>query len=202
MPGPDAQAAGEIRAALERLQSWPEIARSPQLSRLLGYIVDRTLAGGAEAWMVAEQLARDDVPVVLDPLVNLPNRFETLGATDQNAARLHAAGVRIAFATGDSHNARNLRQAAGNAVARGLPWDAALAAVTANGPRFFGVDDGGTIAAGRVADLVIWDGDPFEVTSHPTQVFINGVAVPMRSRHTELRDRYLLRERTLPHAYN
>lgn len=159
------------------------------------------ISGGAEAWLVADQLARDDVPVVLDPLVNLPNRFETLAATGENAARLHAAGVRIAFATGDSHNARNLRQSAGNAVARGLPWDAALAAVTVNGPRLFGVDTGGTIEAGRVADLVVWDGDPLEVSSFPDVVLINGQSVPMRSRQTELRDRYLPRNDGVRPAY-
>lgn len=159
------------------------------------------ISGGAEAWMVADQLVAAGVPVVLDPLVNLPGSFEMLGATGENAARLHAAGVRIAFATGDTHNARNLRQSAGNAVARGLPWDAALAAVTVNAPRIFGIDSFGTIAAGAAADIVVWDGDPLEVTSYPDAVFINGERIPMRSRQTELRDRYLPRERTLPHAY-
>lgn len=163
--------------------------------------LELVISGGAEAWMVAAQLAAEDVPVVLDPLLNLPNSFEMLGATGENAARLHAAGVRIAFATGNSHNARNLRQSAGNAVARGLPWDAALAAVTVNAPRMFGIDTAGTLEAGQVADLVIWDGDPLEVTSHPDAVFINGEPVPMRSRQTELRDRYLPRGRRLPHAY-
>jgi imidazolonepropionase-like amidohydrolase len=157
--------------------------------------------GGAEAWMVADRLVAADVPVIVDPLANLPGSFETLASTDRNAALLHEAGVRIAFATSDSHNARNLRQSAGNAVARGLPWDAAMAAVTTNAPRIFGVDDSGTVEAGAVADLVIWDADPFELNSYPQAVFIGGTQVPMTSRHTELRDRYLPRERTLPHAY-
>lgn len=157
--------------------------------------------GGAEAWMVADQLYEAEVPVILDPLVNLPGRFESLHATDANAARLHAAGVTIAFATADSHNARNLRQSAGNSVARGLPWEAAMAAVTVNAASIFGLQDVGTIESGKVADLVIWDGDPLEVMSYPEAVFVAGQQVPMTSRHTELRDRYLPRERTLPHAY-
>lgn len=158
--------------------------------------------GGAEAWVVADQLAAEGVPVILDPLVNLPGNFESLAATGENAARLHAAGVTVAFATGATHNARNLRQSAGNAVARGLPWDAALAAVTVNASAILGLDDAGTIAAGKAADLVIWDADPLELSSHPEAVFIGGHQVPMTSRHTELRDRYLPRERTLPHAYD
>lgn len=157
--------------------------------------------GGAEAWVVADQLAAADVAVIVDPLTNLPGSFDMLAATDENAARLHAAGVTVVFATADSHNARNLRQSAGNAVARGLPWDAALAAVTVNAARMLGLDDVGTIAAGQVADLVIWDADPFELSSWPEAVIISGVEVPMTSRQTELRDRYLPRARNLPHAY-
>lgn len=157
--------------------------------------------GGAEAWVVADQLAAADVAVIVDPLTNLPGSFDMLAATDENAARLHAAGVTVVFATADSHNARNLRQSAGNAVARGLPWDAALASVTVNAARVLGVDNVGTVAVGQVADLVIWDADPFELSSWPEAVFIGGVQVPMTSRQTELRDRYLPRTRSLPHAY-
>lgn len=166
------------------------------------YGIRVVISGGAEAWLVADALVDAQVPVVLDPLDNLPNRFESLAATSENAARLHAAGVTFAFATSDSHNARNLRQSAGNAVARGLPWDAALAAVTVSGPRMFGIADSGTLAAGQAADVVIWDGDPLEVTTYPVAVLINGREVPMRSRQTELRDRYLPKDRELPHAYD
>lgn len=149
------------------------------------------VAGGAEAWMEADRLAAAQVPVILDPLENLPDRFESLGATLENAARLHAAGVTVAFATGESHNARNMRQAAGNAVAYGLPWDAALAAMTVNPARIFGLEGAtGSLQAGKDADLVIWDGDPLEVTSAAERVFIRGRDIPMVSRHTLLRDRY------------
>ena len=149
------------------------------------------VAGGAEAWMEADRLAAAQVPVILDPLENLPDHFESLGATLENAARLHAAGVTVAFATGESHNARNMRQAAGNAVAHGLPWDAALAAMTVNPARIFGLEAAtGTLQAGKDADLVVWDGDPLEVTSAAERVFIRGRDIPMVSRHTLLRDRY------------
>jgi imidazolonepropionase-like amidohydrolase len=149
------------------------------------------VAGGAEAWMEADRLAAAQVPVILDPLENLPDHFESLGATLENAARLHAAGVTVAFATGESHNARNMRQAAGNAVAYGLPWDAALAAMTLNPARIFGLEGAtGSLQAGKDADLVVWDGDPLEVTSAAERVFIRGRDIPMVSRHTLLRDRY------------
>ena len=119
------------------------------------------LAGAAEGWMVADELAAAGVPVLLQPLANLPASFETLGATLANAARLDAAGVPVAFMSGDSHNARNLRQDAGNAVAWGMPWDAALAAMTTVPASIWGLDGVyGRIEPGYEADLVIWEPSP------------------------------------------
>ncbi len=150
------------------------------------------VSGGAEAWRVADALAAAGVPVLLDPLENLPARFETLGATLQNAARLHAAGVLIAFATGNTHNARNLTQAAGNAVANGLPWDEALKALMLNPAKIYGIADRvGTLEAGRAADVVVWSGDPLELSTFAEHVVIAGRAMPMESRQTLLRDRYM-----------
>jgi len=155
-----------------------------------------TVSGGAEAWMVAADLAAARVPVILDPLTDLPAAFESLGATLQNAARLARAGVVIAFETGDSHNARNLTQLAGNAVAAGLPYEDALKAISANPARICGMGDRlGTIEAGKDADVVMWSGDPLELTSAAEAVFVRGVRVPMVSRQTLLRDRYLAFER-------
>ncbi|MGH8482360.1 MAG: amidohydrolase family protein [Nevskiaceae bacterium] len=153
--------------------------------------------GGGEAHLVAPELAARKVPVILDPTWNLPARFEALAAADDAAARLQRAGVLIAFMQdGDTfQNARNLRQLAGNAVARGLPWDAALAAITLNPARIFGAGaELGSLEAGKLADVVIWDGDPLELQSYPVQVLIDGSAVPAESRQTQLRDRYLRRK--------
>lgn len=150
------------------------------------------IVGGAEAWVVAADLARQKVPVLLNALDNLPASFDELGARLDNAALLHRAGVRIAFTTfGDSPNARKVRQLAGNAVAHGLPWDAALAALTVNPAQIFGQRDRGRIAEGQVADVVLWSGDPLEVNAVADQVWIAGRAMEMRSRQSELRDRYL-----------
>jgi hypothetical protein len=151
------------------------------------------ILGGAQAWQVAALLAEARVPVVLDPLVDLPDSFDQLGASLENAARLHKAGVRIAFTNlnDSTHNARKVRQAAGVAVANGLPWDAALAALTAGPAEIFGLGaEYGRVAPGFVADLVLWSGDPLEVTTVAEQVWIDGRAQSMRSRQTELRDRY------------
>ncbi|MDQ2070648.1 amidohydrolase family protein [Natronospira bacteriovora] len=167
------------------------------------YDLRLVISGGAEAWKVADELAAMNVPVLIDPLQNLPGRFESLASTLENAARLHEAGVRFAFATGDSHNARNITQAAGNAVAHGLPHDAALAAIMAVPADIWGIGDRvGRLEPGLEADVVVWDGDPLEVTSYPDHVIIKGREMSMETRHTRLRDRYMnLDDDTLPRAY-
>jgi imidazolonepropionase-like amidohydrolase len=112
----------------------------------------------------------------------------------ENAARLRAAGVAVSFAQqGDaSHNARKIRQLAGNAVANGLPWEDGLAGLTRVPAETFGVGDGlGSIVVGKRADLVLWSGDPLEVSAVAMQVWLDGRAITMRSRQTELRDRYM-----------
>ena len=163
------------------------------------------IVGGAEAWKLADQLAAAKVPVLMDPLQNLPGNFDQLGSRLDNAALLHRAGVPVVFSQGDSaaHHARKIRQVAGNAVANGMPWEAALAALTRVPADVFGVGDRvGRIDVGLAADLVLWDGDPLDVTTLAEQVWMGGVAMPMRSRQTELRDRYLRAPAVLPRAYS
>lgn len=148
------------------------------------------ILGGDEAWLVAKELARANVPVILNPLDDLPADYDRLASSLENAARLHNAGVRIAFSSGDTPQARLTRQLAGNAVAHGLPWDAALAAITSSPAEIFGLATRGRIAVGQVADLVLWNGDPLEVSTLADQVWIAGRPIDMKSRQTELRDRY------------
>ena len=161
------------------------------------------IAGGAEAWRVATEIKSADAVVLVDSLANLPGSFDSLASGLDTAARLHKAGVKVGFSQrGDAtHNARKQRQLAGNAVAHGLPWDAALAGLTAVPADAFGVSGRGRIAVGQAADLVLWSGDPLEVNTYAEQVWFNGVATRMRSRQTELRDRYLAPEGALPRAY-
>jgi imidazolonepropionase-like amidohydrolase len=157
--------------------------------------LDFAIHGGAEAWQAADELARAGIPVIVDPMANLPDRFERLSARLDNAALLHQAGVRIAIAPApgsvDAHQARLALQLAGNAVANGLPWDAAFAAVTRGPADIFGVGAQlGRLERNYIADVVIWDGDPLDVMSAPTAVFIEGEEQPLVSRQTRLRDRY------------
>ena len=102
----------------------------------------------------------------------------------------------------ESHNARRMRQLAGNAVANGLPHEVAMQAMTINAASIFGVaDQTGSIVPGKRGDLVIWSGDPLEVTSVAERVIIGGQVIPMESRQTKLRDRYLPVNPELPRAY-
>jgi imidazolonepropionase-like amidohydrolase len=159
------------------------------------------IKGGQEAWRVAPELAAAHIPVVLNPLDDLPESFDVVGATLENAARLNRAGVKIAFSLDDpqAHNIRKIRQTAGIAVVHGLPAEAGLAAMTSNPAEIFGVANrNGSIARGRAADLVLWSGDPLEVTTLAERVFIAGQSQPMQSRQTLLRDRYL--EKLRAHA--
>lgn len=169
------------------------------------YGLNIIVLGGSEGHLVAKELAAARIPVILNPLRNLPSQFEDLAATQANAARLQAAGVVIGFTDPPSgtHNLRLLPQLAGNAVANGLPYAAALAALTINPARMYGVADRyGSVEIGKAADLVIWDGDPLEVSSRPVAVYIDGRATSLTTRQTRLRDRYRdLSRGDLPHAY-
>lgn len=190
-----------------------DVDRAADIRQLLRWSarhkVNIAIMGGSEAWKLAPQLASADVPVFVNPLNNLPGDFDRIGATMKNAARLAAAGVAVGFSqNGDgSHNARKIRQLAGNAVAHGLPWEAGMAALTSVPARVFGVANNiGSIAVGKRADMVLWNGDPLEVNAVATHVWFDGKPIEMRSRQTELRDRYLQpqvpRERGgLPRAY-
>ncbi|MEL7296542.1 MAG: amidohydrolase family protein [Pseudomonadota bacterium] len=160
------------------------------------------LVGGAEAWKLADRLAASNTPVIISPLSNLPSGFDQLAASLSNARVLSEASVRVLIADGSSHNVRNLTQLAGNAVAHGLPWQDGLAAITSAPAEVLGLGDKfGKLAAGMVADVVVWDGDPLEVTSHPVAVFVEGERVANESRQSLLRDRYQSLDDTRPPAY-
>ena len=162
------------------------------------------ITGGAEAWKVAAELKAANATVFIHPLQNLPSGFDQLGSRMDNAAVLAKAGVRVAFLSPDAtHNSRKIRQAAGNAVANGLPWESGLAAITRVPAEALGVGDKvGRIEIGLNADLVLWDGDPLEVSTLANSVWMRGKAMPMRSRQTELRDRYLQAPGQMPRAYS
>ncbi len=160
------------------------------------------LVGADEGWLVAREIAAASVPVIATALGDLPESFESLAATQSNVGRMVAAGVTVALSGGDggtSVQPRLLPIDAGNLVAigripgaTGLTHAQALATITRAPADIFGVGAQlGSLAPGKIADVVIWSGDPLELASVPTAVFIAGVSQPMVSRQTELRDRYL-----------
>jgi imidazolonepropionase-like amidohydrolase len=155
--------------------------------------------GGAEAWMVAERLATARVPVIVGSLNNIPLSFAMLGARQENAGMLQHAGASVIINGGsDGFNARNVRFEAGVAVAFGMPWEAALRAVTLSPAEAFGVADRiGSLQAGREANVVVWSGDPFEPMTRAERVLVRGVEVQRPSRQDELMQRY----KALPPTY-
>ncbi len=162
--------------------------------------LNAVISGGQEAWIVREELAASGTPVVINALDNLPGSFDGLGARLDNATLLYEAGVTLIFTSGETHNARKLRQVAGNAVANGLPYEVAIAAMTSLPAEIFGGKPR-MIAPGLRADVVIWSGDPLDVTSAADQVVIDGKRDPMTSRQTELLKRYLPANAGLGRAY-
>ena len=155
------------------------------------------LAGAQEAWEVAGEIAAAGVPVLVEPLDNIPS-YDALGVRYENAAALARAGVKIVLLETNTHNSRDLRQQAGNAVSYGLPWDQALRAITLAPAEVFGVADRyGSIEVGKVANVVVWSGDPFEFSTGVEHVYIRGREIPLTSRQTELFERY----RHLPPSY-
>jgi imidazolonepropionase-like amidohydrolase len=162
------------------------------------------LEGVEEGWLVAAEIAKAGVPVIVDPQADLPDSFETLASRLDNAARLNAAGVKVAInGSRDFNNLRQERLNAGLAVANGLPYAAGLASVTLVPAKIWGQDGKiGSLEVGKLADVVVWNGDPLETTSWPLNVFVGGVEQPQDSRQTQLRDRYAATDQSgYPPAY-
>ena len=168
------------------------------------YGLDVIVIGAAEGWMVAEELKTAGIKVMIDPQENLPASFDMVGARLDNVVLLDNAGVDYAIMTRSAdltHNVRVLSQHAGNAVSAGLSWDKAFAAITATPARWFKTKSG-SLSAGSDASLVVWDGDPLQVTTGALSIYIDGKSQEMRSRQSALRDRYNpVNSNELPHKY-
>src|SRR6185503_12493264 len=168
------------------------------------YSIKLILTGAAEGWLVADKIAAARVPVLVGAMNNIPLSFNTLGSRQENAGQLRAAGVSVAMignaGGGDEEqfNIRNIRQEAGNAVAYGLPWAEALRAVTLAPAEIFGAADRvGSLQPGREANVVIWSGDPFELSTTPEHVYVRGREYTAPTRQDLLEQRY----KTLPPEY-
>jgi imidazolonepropionase-like amidohydrolase len=140
---------------------------------------------------VLDYVAKLKVPVIVGPIYENPKPDERYDAVYSLPAQLYKRGVKIAFASYDAHNVRNLPYAAGYASAFGLPYDEALKAITLNPAEIWGVADKlGSLDAGKTANVVVANGDPLDVATDVKQVYIEGRAVPMTNRQTRLRDQY------------
>lgn len=190
-------------------RSLPLFVRADRTSDILAtlrlareYNLRLVLVSATQGWMVADRIAAARVPVVLQPLADLPYSFEEIGARLDNAALLARAGVKVALSSFDTHNARNVRQSVGNAIAYGLPYADGLRSVTLTAAEMLGVQDRyGSLAPGKVANLVVWSGDPFELHTYAEHVFIRGLEVPDDDRQKALTERYRTLE-GLPPMYH
>ncbi|WP_324697621.1 amidohydrolase family protein [Novosphingobium sp. RL4] len=170
------------------------------------------LVGATEGWLVAGAIAAAKVPVITMPLRDLPASFESLAATQSNVGRMKKAGVQVAIGMfAGSNQPRYAPQQAGNLVALnklpgavGLTWGEALAAITSIPAEISGMGGKeGVLAPGAVGDVVIWDGDPLELSSAPVEVYIDGVKQPLDNHQSRLKQRYKSLDRTyLPKAYD
>jgi len=153
------------------------------------------LSGGTEAYKVAETLKSKGIPVLVGPVLRLPqNEDDPYDTPFANAGMLSKAGVKIAFQTLESAHVRDLPYHAGMAAAFGLPREEALKAVTIYPAEIFGVSDKiGSIEPGKIANIIVTDGDPLEIRTQIKHLLINGHEVPLTSRHTELYEKYRAR---------
>ena len=155
------------------------------------------LRGAREAWRLADSLAMRKIPVIVGPLTSVPGADDPYDMTYANPGVLARAGVKIAFQTSDAANSRNLPYNAALAVAYGLDADAALRALTINAAEIFGVSDRyGSLAPGKVANVVVTTGDPMDVRNVVRHLFIRGQPVPLDDRHTRLYEQFRARPRT------
>lgn len=153
------------------------------------------LSSGVEAYKLTDLLKAKNIPVIVGPVLRLPeNEDDAYDAAFANAGLLNKAGIKIAFQTMESAHSRDLPYHAGMAAAFGLPKDEALKAVTIYPAQILGVADKiGSIETGKIANLIVTDGDPLEIRTQVKYLFINGKQVTLNTRHTELYEKYKAR---------
>lgn len=154
------------------------------------YNLNLVIMGAQEATLVIEQLKDSDIPLIVNPINNIPNSFDELASNINASARLEDAGITLMFNAPRDHNYHLIRQGAGVAVANGMSYSGAIKALSSNVSKTFKLGSKGLIEEGASADLMIWDADPLEPSSMPIKVFINGIDTDLTTRSSRLRDRY------------
>ena len=155
------------------------------------YNLNLIIMGAQEATLVSTQIAESRIPLIIDPMNNIPNSFDELASNINASARLEQAGISLMFNAPRDHNYHLIRQGAGVAVANGMSYGGAIKALTSNFSEAFGISSKGVLKKGASADLVIWSSDPLEPSSIPERVFINGVDTSLITRSLRLQDRYI-----------
>lgn len=185
--------------ALSRLfnEDLPLIIKSNRASDILNLInlknkfdLNLIIMGAQEASLVVNEIAKNDIPLIINPTNNIPNSFDELASNIDLAKRLEDAGIMTMFNVSRSHNYHLIRQGAGIAVANGLSYSSAIKSLTSNVATVFDIKNRGSIKVGNHADIVIWEADPLEPSSMPEKVFINGIETDLTTRSTRLRERY------------
>ena len=176
-----------------------EVNSKADIEEAIGWVAQNKLKavfmGVAEGWRVAEKIAKSKIPVITGPIMNTPRRDnDRFDAAYTNAGKMSKAGVKVAIRTDNAENTRNLPFNAGFAAAYGMGIDEALKAVTINAAEIFDVADKyGSIEKGKIANILVTTGDPFETKTKIEKVFIRGWNIPLESRQTLLYDEFLER---------
>ena len=164
------------------------------------YDLNLIIMGAQEAGLVAEKIAQNEIPLIINPINNIPGSFDELAANIELASNLENLGITLMFNAPRSHNYHLIRQGAGVAVANGMSYEGALKAITFSPVEIFKLGKRGQIAQGNIADLIIWDADPLEPSSMPEKVFINGKDIDLTTRMSRLTDRYT-KDKDKPNGY-
>jgi imidazolonepropionase-like amidohydrolase len=178
-------------------ENLPLIIKSHRASDILNlislkkkYDLNLIIMGAQEASLVIDDIAKNDVPLIINPINNIPNSFDELASNIKLAQRLEKARITMMFNVSRDHNYHLIRQGAGVAVANGLSYGSAIKALTSNVAKVFNIENRGSIQVGNYADIVVWENDPLEPSSMPEKVFIDGIETDLTTRSTRLRDRY------------
>ena len=164
------------------------------------YDLNLIIMGAQEASLVSDKIAESKIPLIVNPINNIPNSFDELASNINMTSMLEKAGITLMFNVSRSHNYHLIRQGAGVAVANGMSYGGAIKALTSNVAETFNLKNRGSIKVGNIADIVVWEDDPLEPSSMPEKVIINGIDTDLTTRSTRLRDRYI-RDLEKPNTY-
>ena len=164
------------------------------------YDLNLIIMGAQEASLVVDKIAESKIPLIVNPINNIPNSFDELASNISMTSMLEKAGITLMFNVSRSHNYHLIRQGAGVAVANGMSYGGAIKALTSNVAETFNLKNRGSIKVGNIADIVVWKDDPLEPSSMPEKVIINGIDTDLTTRSTRLRDRYI-RDLEKPNTY-